>query len=146
MECKSSSRHSQERPSHLMLSHQTPLIMSRQRSKIRKESPPINKDLSSLVNSLKTAEPFQITTSRRNPHYTWSSDWEVECRSSSRLLQERPSHLMLNPQTQLTMSKPRSKTKRESHLTSKDSSLQESNWRMEEHYQTTTSKRSLLSI
>merc|ERR1719284_408919 len=44
------------------------------------------------------------------------------------------------------MSRLRSKTKKVSHLISKDSSSPESNLRMEEPFQTTTSKRSLLSI
>merc|ERR1712194_406845 len=40
------------------------------------------------------------------------------------------------------MSRPRSKTKRESHPINRDSSSPENNSRMEELFQTTTSKRS----
>ena len=46
---------------------------------------------------------------------------------SLRHLQEKPLHLMLSQLTQLTMSKPKSKTKKEFHLINKDSSLQENN-------------------
>merc|ERR1711862_445236 len=65
-ECRSSSRLSLERPSPSMLSQPTPLRTSRPRSRIRKESHPISKDLSSPVSSLRTAEPSLTTTSRRS--------------------------------------------------------------------------------
>merc|ERR1712146_256463 len=58
----------------------------------------------------------------------------------------RPSPSMLNQQTPLRTSKPRFKTKKESHQTSKDLSSPESNLRMAELSLTTTSKKNLLSI
>merc|ERR1712028_271985 len=76
--CKSSSRLSLVRPSLLMSSQQTPLKTSKLRSKIRKVSHQISRDLSSLVSNLRTAELFLITTSRRNLPSILSSDLEVD--------------------------------------------------------------------
>jgi len=53
---------------------------------------------------------------------------------------------MLSQQTPLRTWRPRSKTKKVSHLISKDSFLLESNWKMEEPFLTTTSKRNPPSI
>merc|ERR1711907_575394 len=86
------------------------------------------------------------TTSKRSPLSISSSDSEVECKSSSRLSLVRPSPLMSSQLTPLRTSRLRSKTRRESHQTSKDSSSLESNSRMAELSLTTTSKRSPLSI
>merc|ERR1712150_413103 len=58
------------KPSLLMLSPQTQLKTSKPRSKTRKVSHPINRDLSSLVSNSKTEEPLPITTSKRNPPST----------------------------------------------------------------------------
>merc|ERR1712086_922573 len=74
--CKFSSRLSPVRPSPSMSSQQTPSKMSRLRSKIRKESHQISKDLSSLESNSKTAEPFPITTSKRSPPFISSLDSE----------------------------------------------------------------------
>merc|ERR1712228_948345 len=82
--CKSSSRPSLVRPSPLMSSQLTPLRMSRPRSKIRKVSHQISKDLSSPESNLRMAEPFLTTTSKRNPLSTWSSDLEVDNESISK--------------------------------------------------------------
>ena len=125
--CKSSWKPSLERPSHSMLNPLTQLKMSKPRSKIRKVSHPINKDLSSLVNSLKMEELLVTTIFKKNQPYTWSSDWEEVCKSLLRPWLERPSHSMLNPQTQLRMSRLKSKIKKESHLINRDSSLQANN-------------------
>merc|ERR1712110_991061 len=76
--CKSSSRPSLVRPSPSMSSQLIPLRTSRPRSKIRKVSHQISKDLSSPENNLKMEELFPITTSRRNLPFTWSSDLEVD--------------------------------------------------------------------
>merc|ERR1712167_507168 len=76
--CKSSSRLSLVKPSPSMLSQLTPLKTSRPRSKTRKVSHQISKDLSSLESNLRMAEPFLTTTSKRNPLSTWSSDLEVD--------------------------------------------------------------------
>merc|ERR1711988_728338 len=76
--CRSSSRLSLVRPSPLMSSQLTPSRTSRLRSKTRRESHQISKDLSSLVSNSRTAELFLITTSRRSPPSTWCSDSEVE--------------------------------------------------------------------
>ena len=57
-ECKSSSRPSLVKPSPLMLSQQTPLKMSKPKSKIRKEFHQISRDLSSLESNLRTEELF----------------------------------------------------------------------------------------
>merc|ERR1711937_774254 len=76
--CRSSSRLSLVRPSLLMSSQLTPSRTSRLRSKTRRESHQISKDLSSLVSNSRTAEPFLTTTSRRSPPSTWCSDSEVE--------------------------------------------------------------------
>ena len=127
-----------------MLNHQTPSKTWRQRSRIRKESHPINRDSFSPESNLKTAELSVTTTSKRNQHSTWSSDSEVVCRSSLRLWLARPLPSTLNHQTPLKTSRLRFKIRRESHPINKDSSLQESNWKTEEPSLTTTFKRSQL--
>merc|ERR1712070_598020 len=57
-----------------------------------------------------------------------------------------PSPLMSSQPTPSRTSRPRSKTRKVSHQTSKDLSSLESNSRMEELFQTTTSKKSQPSI
>merc|ERR1712086_481734 len=130
--CKSSSRLSPVRPSLSMSSQQTPSRTSRPRSKTRKVFLQISKDSSSLESNLKTAEPSPTTTFKKNLPSTWSSDLEVVCKSSSRLSPVRPSPLMSNQQTPSRTSRPRSKTRKESHQISKDSSSPESNLRTAE--------------
>merc|ERR1711953_823487 len=76
--CRSSSRLSLVRPSPSMSSQQTPLRTSKPRSKTRKVSHQISKDLSSPVSNLRMEEPFLTTTSRRSQPPTWFSDSEVE--------------------------------------------------------------------
>merc|ERR1712124_10050 len=110
------------------------LKTSRPRSKTKKESHLISKDLSSLESNLRMEELFQTTIFKRNPLFTWFSDSEEECKSSSRLSLVRPSPLMSSQQTLLRMSRPRSKIRKVSHQTSKDLSSLESNLRMEEPF------------
>merc|ERR1712166_637417 len=129
-----------------MLSQQTPLKTSRLRSKTRKVFLQISKDSSSLVSNSKTAEPSPTTTSKRSQPFISSSDLEVVCKSSSRLLLVRPSLLMLSQQTPSRTSKPRFKIRKESHQISKDSSLLENNLKTAELFQTTTSKKNPLFI
>merc|ERR1712086_149680 len=74
--CKSSSRLSLVRPLPLTLSQQTPSRMLKQRSKTRKVSLQISKDLSSLESNLKMEELSPTITSKRNPLFIWSSDLE----------------------------------------------------------------------
>merc|ERR1711937_235262 len=130
--CKSLLRPLPERPSLLTSSQLTPSRMSRLRSKTRKVSHQTSRDSSSLVSSLRTEELSLTTTSRRSPLSISFSDLEVVCRSSSRLSLVRPSPSMSSQQTPLKTSRPRSKTRKESHQISRDSSSQESNSRMEE--------------
>merc|ERR1711935_1318009 len=144
--CKFSSRLSLVRPSPLMSSQQIPLRMLKQRSKTRKVSLQISKDSSSLESNLKMEELSQTITSKRNPHFIPFLDSEVVCKSSSRLSLVRPLPLTLSQQTPSRMLKPRSKIRKESLQISKDSSSLESNSRMVEHFLTTTSRRSPLSI
>merc|ERR1712021_144917 len=144
--CKSSSRLSPGRPSPLMGSQPTQLRTSKQRSKIRKEFPQISKDSSSLESNLKMEELSPTTTSKKNQPFILSSDSEVVCKFSSRLSPVRPSPLMSSQQIPSKMLKQRSKIRKESLQISKDSSSLESNSRMVEHFLTTTSRRSPLSI
>merc|ERR1711959_762108 len=144
--CKFSLRPSLVRPSLLMLSQLTPSRTLRPRSKTRKVFLQISKDSSSLVSNSRMAEPFPTTTSKRSPLSISSSDLEVECKSSSRPSLVRPSPLMSSQPTPLRTSRLRSKIRKVSHQTSKDSSSLESNSRMAELSLTTTSKRSPLSI
>merc|ERR1711904_353780 len=144
--CKSSLRPLQERPSLLMLSQLTWARTSRPRSKTRKVSHQTNRDLSSLVSNSRMAEPSLTTTSKRSPPSTWFSDSEEVCKSSSRPSLVRPSPSMSSQLIPSKMSRPRSKTRKVSHQTSKDSSSQESSSRTEELSLTTTSRRSPLSI
>merc|ERR1712194_761311 len=144
--CKFSSRLSPVRPSPLMSSQQIPSRMLKQRSKTRKVSLQISKDLSSLESNLKMEELSPTITSKRNPHFISFLDSEVVCKSSSRLSLVRPSPLTLSQQIPSRMLKPRSKIRKESLQISKDSSSLESNSRMVEHFLTTTSRRSPLSI
>merc|ERR1711998_407508 len=118
---------------------------SRLRSKTRKVFLQISKDLSSLESNLRMEELSLTTTSKRSPPFTWSSDLEEVCKSSSRPSLVRPSHSMLSQLTPLGTSRPRSKTRKVSLQISKDSSSPESNLRTAEPFPTTTSKRSLLS-
>merc|ERR1712167_233225 len=99
----------------------------------------ISKDSSSLVSNLKTEEPSPTTTSKKNQPSTWFLDLEVVCKSSSRPSLVRPSPSMLSQLTPLKTSRLRSKTRKVSHQISKDLSSLESNLRMEELFQTTTS-------
>merc|ERR1711935_778812 len=144
--CRSLSRLSPVRPSPLMSSQQTPLRTSKPRSRIRKEFPQISKDSSSPESSSRMEEPSPTTTSKRSQLSILSSDLEVVCRSLSRLSPVRPSPLMSSQQTPLRTSKPRSRIRKEFPQISKDSSLPESNLKMEELSLTTTSKRSQPSI
>merc|ERR1711998_816666 len=144
--CRSSSRPSLERPSPSTLSNPTPSKTSRPRSKTRRESPQTSKDLSSPVSNSRMDVLSKTTTSKRNPLSISSSDLEVECKFSSRHSLVRPSLLMLSQLTPSRTSRLRSKTRKVSLQISKDLSSLESNSRMEEPSQTTTSKRSPLSI
>merc|ERR1712004_244085 len=123
-----------------------PLRTSRPRSRTRKESHPINKDLSSPVSSSRMAEPSLTTTSKRSPPSISSSDSEEVCKSSSRPSLVRPSPLMLSQLTPLRTSRLRSRIRKESHPINKDLSSPVSNSKMEELFLTTTSRRSPLSI
>ena len=129
-----------------MSSQQTPLKTLRLRSKTRKESHQISRDSSLLVSNSKTAEPSPITTSKKSPLSTWSSDLEEVCKSSSRHSLVKPSPLMLNQLTPSRMLKPRSKIRKESLQTSRDLSSLESNLRTEELFLITTFKKSQPSI
>ena len=129
-----------------MSSQQTLLRTSKPRSKIRKEFPQISKDSSSPESNLRMEELFQTTTSKRNPLSILSSDLEVVCKSSSKLLLERPSPSMSSQQTPLRTSKQRSKTRKEFPQISKDLSSPESNSKMEEPSLITTSRKSQLFI
>merc|ERR1712086_41378 len=144
--CKFSSRLSPVRPLPLMSSQQIPSRMLKQRSKTRKVSLQISKDLSSLESNLKMEELSPTITSKRNPHFISFLDSEVVCKSSSRLSLVRPLPLTLSQQTPSRTSKPRSRIRKESLQISKDSSSLESNSRMVEHFLTTISRRSPLSI
>merc|ERR1712183_768947 len=144
--CRSSLRLSPVRPSLLRSSHQTPSRTSRLRSRTRKESHPISRDSSSQESSLKTVEPFLITTSRRSPLFISSSDSEVVCRSSLRPSPVRPSPSKLSHLTPLRTSRQRSRTRKVSHPISKDLSSLESSSRMDVLLVTTTSRRSPPSI
>jgi hypothetical protein len=65
----------------LSLWKSNPLIQlktSRLKFKIRKEFPPINKDLFLPENNWKTEEPYLTTIFKRNQLSTWSLDWEEE--------------------------------------------------------------------
>merc|ERR1711904_573468 len=68
--------------------------------------------------------------------------YNLTCKSSLRPLQERPSLLMLSQLTPSRTSRPRSKTRKVSHQTNRDSSSLVSNSRTAELSLTTTSKRS----
>merc|ERR1711939_423833 len=119
--------------------------MSRLRSRTKKVFLQISRDSSSLESSSRAAELCRTTTSRRSPPSISCSDSEVVCRSSSRPSLVRPSPSMSNQLTPSKTSRPRSKTRKVSHQTSKDSSSPENNSRTAELSQTTTSKRNLLS-
>merc|ERR1711977_321921 len=118
-----------------------PLTMSKPKSKIRKESHQINKDLSLLENNSKMAELYLIITSKKNPPYISSLDLEEECKSSSKPSPEKPSLSMLNLPIPLTMSKPKSKTKKVFLQINKDLSSPENNLKTVVLYLITTSKK-----
>merc|ERR1711981_836305 len=74
--CRSSSKLSLVRPSPLMLSQLTLLRTLRPRSKTRKVSHQISKDLSSLESNLRMEELFQTIIFKKNQPFTWSLDLE----------------------------------------------------------------------
>ena len=113
--CKSSSRPSLVKPSPLMLSQQTPLRMSKLKSKIRKEFPQISRDLSLLESNLKMEELFQTTIFKKSPLFTWSSDLEEVCKSSSRPSLEKLSPSMLKHLIPTKMLKRKFRTRRIFH-------------------------------
>merc|ERR1712070_609229 len=144
--CKSSSKPLQERLSPSTSSSPTRLKTSRPRSRTRKESPQTSRDSSSPESNSKTAEPSRTTTSRRNPLSISSSDSEVVCRSSSRPSPVRPSPSMWSNPTPLRTSRLRSKTRKESPQTSRDSSSPVNNSKTAAPSRITTSRRSPPSI
>merc|ERR1711988_462637 len=88
------------------------------------------------------AELSPITTSKKSQLSTWSSDLEEVCKSSSRPSLVRLSPLMSSQLIPSRTSRLRSKIRKVSHQTSKDSSSPESNLRTEEPFLTTTFRRS----
>merc|ERR1712036_48139 len=99
--------------------------MSKPRSKTRKEFLQISNVLSLLENSLKMEGLFLTITSRKRALFILCSVFVEECRSLSRL---------------------RSKTRKEFLQISNVLSLLENNLKMEGHYPTITSKRKALFI
>merc|ERR1712127_217089 len=69
--------------------------MSKPKFRIRRASHQISRDSSSLVNNLRTEEPFPTTTSRRSRPSIWFSDSEAEVWVPSRLSQL----LLLSPES-----------------------------------------------
>merc|ERR1711862_354959 len=116
--------------------------MSRPRFRTRKVSHPISNVSSSPESSLRTEEPSPIITSRRNPLFTSCSDSVVVCRFSSRPSPVRPSPSKLSHPTPSRTSRPRSRTRKESHPISRDLSSLASSSRMDVLLVTTTSRRS----
>merc|ERR1712167_295082 len=104
----------------LTLTLLTPLRTLNQKFKTKKVSLLTNKDSSLLVNNLKTEEPSLTITSKKNPHFTLSSDLEVECKFLSRLSLERPLLSTLMLQIPSKMLNQKFKIKKESHQTNKD--------------------------
>merc|ERR1711998_214578 len=92
--CKFSSKHSLVKPSLLMLSQQIQSKTSRLKSKTKKVSHQISKDLFSPVSNSKMEELFPITTSKRSPLSILYLDLEEVCKSSSRPLLVKPLPLM----------------------------------------------------
>jgi len=124
--CKFSSRLLLVKPSLLRSSHPIPSKMSKLKFKTRRVFPQTSRDWSSLESSSRMAELCLTTTSRRSQLCIWCWDWEEVCRSSWRPWLARPSPWRLSQVTPLRMSRLRSKTRRESHQTSRDWSSPES--------------------
>jgi len=124
-----------------MWNHLTLSRTLRQKFRIRKESHLTSRGSFSQENSSKMEGPLLTTTSKRKPLFIWYSDSEVECRSSSKHSLARQSLLMLNHQILSRISKPRFRTRKESHLISRGSFSLENSSKMEGPLLTTTSKR-----
>ncbi|XBH77184.1 hypothetical protein VPH35_103695 [Triticum aestivum] len=71
--CRSSSRPSPARPSHLRWNPPTPLTTSRPRSRTRRAFLRTSSASSLPASSWRMAALLLITTSRRSPPYTWCS-------------------------------------------------------------------------
>merc|ERR1712131_196063 len=115
--------------------------MSRPRSKTRKVFHQISNVLSLPVSSSKMVEPFLITTFKRNQPFTWSFDFVVVCKSSSRHSLERPSLWKSKLLTPSKTSKLKFRTKKVSHQISNVSFSPENNLKMAVHSPITTSRR-----
>jgi len=123
----------------------TPSLTWKPRFKTKKEFHQNNKDWSSLESNLKTEELFLTTTFKKSRPCTLCSVSEVvPCKSSSRLWLVKLSLLMSNQMTRSPTSKLRSKTRKGSLQSNKDSSSLVNSWKMDVLFLTTTSKRSLL--
>merc|ERR1712151_364723 len=144
--CRSSSRLLLARPSPSMLKELTPSSQSKPRSRTKKVSLQINSASSSPESSSKTAELLQTTTSKRSqPSISYSAS-VVVCKSSSRPSLARPSLLTLKELTPLSLSRLRSKTRKEFPQINSASSSPESNSKTDVLSLTTTSKRNQPSI
>jgi len=142
--CKFSWRRWLERPLRWMWNPMTRFKMSRRRFRIKRESHLSNSDWFSQESSWRMDVLYRITTSKRNRLCIWCCDCVVvRCRFSWRLWPERRLLWMLNRMIRFKMWRPRSRIKRESHLSSNVSFSPESNWKMDVLCPIITFKRSL---
>merc|ERR1712230_221092 len=104
--------------------------------------PPDQQRLIFAASSSRTAAPSPTTTSRRSRRSTSSCACAAACRSLSRPSLARRSRSRSSRRTRSTTSRPRSRTRRASRLTSSVSSLPASSSRTAAPSPTTTSRRS----
>src|SRR3990167_3816848 len=91
-------------------------------------------------------EHWLIIIFKNNQHFIWFFAFVEACRFLLRLLPEKQSPLKLKDQILFNKSNKRFKIKKEFHQINKDSFLLVNNWKMEEHWLITISKKNQLFI
>ncbi len=146
VECKFSSKNSQENRYILMSKPPIRLMLWKLKYKIEKAYLPTNKDSTSLDNNSKMQDLYPITIFKKNQLFIYTWDPDVECKFSSKNRQENRYILMSKPPIRLMMWKLKYKIKKVSIPINKESPSLDNNSKMEELYRITIFNKNLLFI